>query len=233
MTRNKKILAIFGAGIVILAGAGFLPFLWGRGLFGYGDRGLLTQIKDRPELVAVYNKAKEREAQIKKEPEKVSLYLALAMDFKSIGELSGIKEFFEKSLSVYEEGIKKFGDKNIIFYLNGGNLAERLENYDKAEEYFKKAIEISSADESGYIELAELYEYKMKKSKEEILNIFNGAVGKMVYTNAIIQARASYLRRIGEYPLALEDYKTLSQAYPNNSGFKAIIAELEEIIKNK
>lgn len=229
--KNKTIFGIAVGVFILLVAAGLAPFLWGGGLFGYGERGLFEKIKDKPELVAIYNKAKEREAQIRKESDKASLYLALALDYKSIGELSGIAVFFEKSLKVYEEGIEKFGSKNILFYLNGGNLAERLGDYDKAERYFKKAIEISSADESGYMELAELYEYKMKKSKEEILNIFNGAIGKMVYTNAIIQARASYLRRVEDYQAALEDYKKLSAIFPNNIGFKDVITELEALIK--
>jgi len=47
----------------------------------------------------------------------------------------------------------------------------------------------------------------------------------------LLTGRASYLRRMGDYKLALEDYKVLSQNFPDNKNYKIVIAELEELLK--
>lgn len=224
----KKILIV--GGLVILFGL-LIAVLWQKGLLSNSEKRLFNQIKDNPELVELFEKVQKTKADIKNEPEKVSLYFDLGFYWKSIGELGGGELFFKESLKAYERGIEKFGQKNILFYLNGGKLAERLENYSKAERYFKKAIEISAADESGYLYLVDLYSYKMNKPKDEVLKIFEDGIKKMVVPIPLIAGRAAYLRRIGEFAAALEDYKLLSQSFPNNQGYKDVIQELEQAIK--
>lgn len=196
------------------------------------DARFYSQIKDKPQLVEIWNKAKNMEAKIKQKPEEAGYYMELGLNWKSLGETSNIKEFLYRSLAVYEVGTKKFGQKNILFYLNAGNLAEQLGNYAKAESYFKKAIEISSADETGYIELADLYSYKMKKSEIEVVKVYESGMKVLMNPASLIYARGSYLRRIGDYKNALEDYKVLSQNFPDHQGYKEIVSELEELIKN-
>lgn len=203
---------------------------WQKGILG-GEKYLFKKIQDRPDLVVVFGKAQKAKEKIAKDPEKSSAYLDLGFYWKSIGELGGGEPFFKESLKSYERGIKKFGQKNILFYLNGGKLAERLENFDKAERYYKKAMEISSADESGYLYLVDLYSYKMNRPKDEVLKIFEDGIKKMVVSTPLIAGRAAYLRRIGEFAMALDDYKLLSQAFPNNQGYEDVIQELEQAIK--
>lgn len=193
----------------------------------------MRQISDRQDLILVFDKALAGEKAIQKDPGKAVLYLQTGLDWKTIAELSGKEDFFKKSLAVYEKGIEKFGDKNILFYLNGGKLAERLGDYKKAEQYFKAAIEISPADENGYIDLLDLYSYKMNKPEEEILAMLAQGEKIMVASSPIISARASYLRRIGDYSNALKDYKILVERYPNNSGYQSIVAELEDLLKQR
>ncbi len=205
--------------------------LWQQGLLGNGDKRLFNQIKNKPELAALFEKVQKTKADIKNEPEKVSLYFDLGFYWKSIGELGGGELFFKKSLEAYEMGIAKFGRKNILFYLNGGKLAERVGEFTKAELYYRKAMEISSADESGYLYLVDLYSYKMNKPKDEILKVFEDGTKKMVAPIPLIAGRAAYLRRINDFALALDDYKLLSQTFPNNQGFKDVIQELEQAIK--
>lgn len=224
----KKILVV--GGLAILFGL-LMAGLWQQGWLGNSEKRLFNQIKDKPELVALFEKIQKTKADIKNEPEKVSLYFDLGFYWKSIAELGGGEPFFKKSLKAYELGIEKFGQKNILFYLNGGKLAERLEYLDKAERYYKKAIEISSADESGYLYLVDLYSYKMNKPKDEVLKIFEDGIKKMVVSTPLIAGRAAYLRRIDEFAMALDDYKLLSQTFPNNQGYKDVIQELEQAIK--
>lgn len=226
MTKKNIWLGVIGA--VVLAGAGMS--IWYFGSWG-GDKNLLRQISDQPDLVKIFDKAVAGEASIKKSPEKAELYLTAALDWKTIGELSRKEDFFRRSLTVYEKGIEKFGSKNILFYLNGGKVAERLRDYPKAEKYFKAAIEISPGDETGYVDLLDLYSYKMNKPKAEILAMLAQGEKTMVSNTGIVSARATYLRRIEDYSGALVDYNILVERYPNNAGYKAIVAGLENLLK--
>lgn len=229
MTTKRKFIAGLVLALVVGLAAGLA---WRAGWLDAGEGNLLPLIQDRQELVEIFNKAKAREKEIGQDPDKPESYINLGLDWKSIGELSEQEVFFQKSLAVYEAGIKRFGEKNILFYLNAGKVAERLRDYAKAEAYYKKAIEISSADENGYLYLVDLYGYKMKKSKEDILEVFAEGEKNMVSAIPLIAGRAAYLRRVGDYRAALEDYKVLSQNYPNNQGYKNVIQELEDRLGN-
>lgn len=227
MSKRNKII-IIGVGLLTLL---IILGLWQKGIFENSDKKLFKLIQGKPNLEEIFYEAQGVEAQIEKEPENASLYLTLGLRWKSIAELGGGEPFFQKSLETYEMGIEKFGQQNILFYLNGGKLAERLNNFEKAEQYYKKAIEISSADESGYLYLADLYSYKMNKSKEEVLRALEGGMNKMLSPIPLIAARAAYLRRVGDYKAALENYKILSQSFPDNAGYKEVIKELEKKIQ--
>ncbi len=225
--KHKKYFLLGGIFLLLAAGA---AALWWFGLLG-GDKALLRKIKDRSDLVELYNKARKGEAGINKAKNKEASYLSLALDWKSIGELSGDEVFFQKALEVYEQGIEKFGEKNILFYLNGGKVAERLADFDKAERYYKKAITISSADESGYLNLVDLYRYKLNKPPREIIKIFEEGEKNMANAAALTAARASYLLWAQDYAEALKYYKILSEMFPANAGYKQIIGELEGELK--
>ena len=227
---NKKISVIITLVLIIL---GIIVYVfWSKGWFNQESRKLLSTIKDQPAMVELYNKAMINEKKNLEDPENQAIYFELGLEWKSVAEqMEGSEEdrkvFFQKSLDVYERGIVKFGDNNILFDMNGGNLAQRLGDFEKAERYYKKAIEVASGTEDGYIALTDLYYYKMKKEKEDILAVLNQGINKMIQPLPLISARATYLRRIGDNKAALEDYKVLSQNYPDHTGYKQIIAELE------
>lgn len=226
MIMRHKILLVTLA-LAVAGGAG--ATLWWQGYLG-GERALWRLIKTQPELVKSYQEARASEAKIRQDPGRASLYFNVGLAWKSVGELADgsiQSAFFKKALSTYQEGVKRFGDKNILFYLNAGHLAERLEEYALAEEYYRQAITISPGDESPYLDLAALYEYRLGKPKAEILPIFEAGMKRMLNPAALLGARAGFLKRIGDYAAALEDYEALLQAFPNNSGYRAVIAELQ------
>lgn len=228
---TKKHFIIFGGLIIIVIIV--LGVFWQQGIIGTRERLLFNKIKNRPDLAAIFDKVKKSQEEIAKDPEKASAYFDLGLYWKSIAELGGGDPFFEESLKVYEKGIEKFGQKNILFYLNGGKVAERLGDLSKAEKYYRQAIEISAADDSGYSALVDLYSYKMNKNEEEILPVFEQGIKSMANPIVLIAGRAAYLRRIGDYTKALEDYRTLNENYPNNIGYKEVIVELKEKLENK
>ena len=229
MFTKKRILIFSGFVVAILLGA----LLWNQGLVGSSDKKLYSYIKDRPDLIELYNRAKKGEEEIAKTPDKAVLYFNVGLDWKSIAERleTNKREFYKRSLAVYEQGIKKFGQKNILFYLNGGKLAEHVEGYTKAEKYYRKAIEIAPGDESGYLYLVDLYSYKMNKPKAEVLKVFEEGMKKMMNPALLISGRATYLNRIGDYEAALKDYEQLVTIFPNHQGYKDLVVELSAKIK--
>lgn len=228
MNKKKLIYIIVGiifAALIVAVG-------WYFGLFNK-DRQLYKLIKNQPAMVELYNKAKTIEAKIAKQPNEASLYFDAGLAWKSIAELTtGNKApFLKRSLRAYQQGIKKFGSKNILFYLNGGKLAERVNDFGLAESYYLEAIKISPQDESGYLYLGDLYANTLKKSAPDVLAVFNDAEKKVNNYLAVIAARAEYLYKMGDYQNALIDYKKLNENYPNFQGYKNIIKELEQKTK--
>jgi len=222
--NRAKILA-GGAALILLAGASM--WLWYRGFIG-GDPKLLRSIQDKPELVALFKKAKADEKEITKKPEDAARYIDAGLQWKSVAELASVNQpaFFRRSLSSYEKGIERFGQKNILFYLNAGKIAERVNELSKAERYYKKAIEISPGDESGYLYLVDLYYYQFHNESKDILPIFDQGLKALMNPSPLIAGRATYLRRIGDSAAALNDYQELVKIFPQAAGYRQIVQEL-------
>jgi tetratricopeptide (TPR) repeat protein len=226
---NRTIKIAFGVGGVILVGVLVVLALWYQGMLGGSEYRYYRLIKNNPKLVSVYNEAKKAEANIRQSPDSVKDYLNAGIAWKGLGDQSPENKniFYAKAREVYGAGIKRFGAKNIIFYLNDGNVAELMGDYSGAEADYKKAIEISVADESGYIGLASLYDYKLHKSKEEIVAVYSQGIAKMYDPTPLVAARGSYLRRVGDAKGALPDYQYLVKKFPTNTGYQQIVAELK------
>lgn len=228
---NKIILIVVLVLAVLLIGAGIY---WKKDIsFLMEQKNLQALIKNKPELNDRLAVALQNEKIILSGKQESAKYVELGLQWKALGELSGANVFFEKSLAVYENGIKKFGRENILFYLNGGKLLEKLGNYTKAETYYKNAIEIGINYTDGYLALAELYELKMDKSAEEVIAVYDLGLKQIGQDGQLILEKASYLRKVGKNAEALPLYQELLKRYPTNQGYKDVISKLEEAIKNK
>ncbi len=191
------------------------------------DWQISRRLNGNAEWLADYQKIKEIIARDQKEPNDIGRQFTLGLAWKSLGEKTQDKFFFEKSLAVYRRGAEYFGAKNILFYWNAGKLAEELERYDEAEKYYLKSIKLGESYAEGYQYLAELYQYKLKSPKEKILAVYEEGIKKLFNAASLIQGRASYLRSIGDYEAALKDYELLAQNFPNSQAFKDVVKELE------
>ncbi len=224
---RKKIITL----LAVVAGLAFaiaiVMRLVTQGVIGDPNRALFNRIKDKPQLVELYRMAEDEDEKMRAEPENPSRYLNAGLAWKGLGDGSRERVFLEKSLAIYEDGMERFGQKNILFYLNAGKVAESLGDYAKAEQYYRTAITISPLDESSYLYIADMYIYKMKKTNEEILAVFNDAEQKVSDKLAVIWARGTYLRRINDYEKALKDYEALVENFPQEAGYKQIVAELK------
>lgn len=224
--------AIIGLCVIAAAAAGF--FAW-RQWMRPDDAALRNAIADQPAMVDLYARAKSAEERMAADPDAAAAYVEAGLRWKSIaeqmsGDAAAREPFFRRAMQVYDKGIERFGQKNILFFLNAGNVAERIGEYERAEKYFKQAILRGPADESGYVELVELYSFHIKKEKEEVLAVIEDGMKRMVNTAPLIASRATYLRRVGDLSAALADYEILAEAYPD-AGFKNIVAELKEQLR--
>ncbi|MFA6171922.1 MAG: hypothetical protein WCW77_02260 [Patescibacteria group bacterium] len=196
---NKKTIILIGLALVIIAAGAFAYFYKFKPAESEMALGGLK--KDHPELSALADDVITEQEKMKKDPGNVINYNSLGMAWKTLAEkahdikLENYKEYYNEALKVYDKGIEVSQRKNTVLIVNAGNMAKYLENYPLAEEYYKEAISVSPGDATYYIYLAELYEYQMKKSKDDIIGIYEQGK-KRILNPDFLQARIDeYLGR--------------------------------------
>lgn len=97
--------------------------------------------------------------------------------------------FYKEALKAYEDGIIKTNRRNTLFLMSAGNMKKYLGDYAGAAEYFKEAISVSPGDVTYYVSLAELYEYDMRKSKAEILAVYEQGLKMAVMDRGVLESR--------------------------------------------
>lgn len=160
------------------------------------------------------------------------LILALAFEWKSLGEVTKDSYFFEKSLEIYKMGIEKFPG-NVTFYWNAGKVAELVQDYGQAEFFYKEAIRVAPTYNEPYHFLAELYEYRMKKNPEDVFQVYVDGLKVIQNDSSLFLAECSFFQRHDRKDKALECYEILSKAYPNEQLYKKTIAELKQELNKK
>ncbi len=229
---SKKMYWFIGGVILVVLGV-VLVVLFKQGKIGDSNRVFFNEIKDKPVLVGLYHEAQAAEEKLVAAPDKPGLYLSLGMAWKGLGDAAQQNIWLQKSLAVYEDGIERFGKGNILFYLNAGKVAESIGDYAKAERYYRAAMTISVADESGYLYLADLYIYKLNKTKIDMLSLYAEAEKKVGNKSTVLSARGAYLKRIGDYAGALQEYQELAQANPQETAYQTLVAEMQAKLKVK
>ncbi len=225
---SKKNIIIIVVSAVILLAAGAILFFQFYPENKFEQRKIIKMLSGKPELLAKYDEIKAFEKRLKAEKQnEVNLLFNLGFYWKGLGELTKENFFFEKSLAIYEKGMKVTADKNVLFYWNAGKVAERLGNFSLAEEYYKKSITISPSYEDGYINLADLYRLKLNKKPEEILAVYQAGLEATMANANLFLGKCSYLRQLNKNSEALACYELLSQSYPDNQGYKDMVAELK------
>jgi len=111
-------------------------------------------------------------------------------------KLDNYKDYYRKALEVYERGIEITNRRNTLFMINAANMAKYLEDYELAEDYYKEAITVAPGDVRYYVLLAELYEYKMHKSKDEIIAVYDQGMEKVINPQVLQKYKDNYLKRV-------------------------------------
>ncbi|PIR66399.1 MAG: hypothetical protein COU51_03915 [Parcubacteria group bacterium CG10_big_fil_rev_8_21_14_0_10_36_14] len=184
-------------------------------------------LSENPQTKDAYALIVQREKEVKKDPTFYDGWMSLAFNWKGIGEVLKDEKYLWRSAKLYDEVIKRWGTKAYLPFLNQANVYIELEEYDKAENDLKIALEQDIGEQNLYIALADLYRLYMNKSKEDVMAVYEKGLVTVVSGGNLVNSYASYLNSVGEYEKALKYYKMLSQAYPNNTGYQNLIKELE------
>ena len=191
----KKIILI----ILIL----LLAVLAGWYFFSWRNQNInLEKIKSTyPDLTVYVDNVVKAQASFNQNKDDIDNYIVLGLAWKSLADWSrkddpeNYKNYYREALKVYQSGIDKSLRRNTLLMTNAASMAKYLGDYKLAEEYYKEAISIAPGDESYYISLAQLYEYQMKKSKEEVLAVYEEGLKRVLSLAGLTAQKEAYLER--------------------------------------
>ncbi len=123
-------------------------------------------------------------------------YADLGLAYKSLGDQTQDKRYYQYALDVYKSAIDLTKRKNVVFLLNAGNMEVYLGNYDGARKYYEEATYVAPGDIDGYQKLIELHIYYLKSPKDEILKIFDRGIERMVDPTPLKKWREAYIKSI-------------------------------------
>lgn len=201
---TKKSLIILGVIIVLAGVAGSFLYFKNVGNGVTGGRELARIKKDYPGLSANVDKVAEWQAKLDKDKADILNYNGLGFAWKDMAEkalaqkLDNYKDYYAEALNVYQAGIEASQRKNTLLMMNAANMARNLGNYSLAEDYMREAITVSPGDESYYVSLIELYEFDLKKGKDEVLKVYDEGLKRVLNRTLLQKRKESYLEKIGE-----------------------------------
>ncbi|MBI4812713.1 hypothetical protein HY798_04770 [Candidatus Falkowbacteria bacterium] len=195
---NKKItISIIIAAVLLIIGV--------IGWYFYAKQNTQNQLEklkvNYPELTAQIDDVIKWEEKLKEDETRVESYTTLGLVWKSLADkacdlkIENCLDYYGEALKVYEKGVEATMRKNTLFLTNAGNMVRYLKNYAKTEDYYREAISVAPGDASLYLSLVELYEYDMKKSKEEITAVFDEGIKRLVNPAILEKNKESYLER--------------------------------------
>lgn len=223
---------IIGSAVIIVIIAGFLGWKYGRPAYdAFTERRMRAALFRDSRTKPFFNDLLKAEKFLLEHPESVEGYLASGQAWKTFGEATGDRRYFERSRNVYARGVRAFGEQNTVILLNAGNMEEYLENFLRAEELFKQAVRINPGQTEPYLELVDLYRYHMPERGDAAIRAAYRQALDSVLTNAsIVHSLAFYLKDQKRYTDALPYFQLLAANFPDEEVYPSQIAELQEYI---
>jgi len=166
------------------------------------DSALTALAEKYPTLVESVKQVESEQAKMASDPTNIQYHFGLGMAWKGLADrvhdlkLPEYKDYYQKALDVYVDGINLTQRKNTILLINAGNMQKYMDNYETAEEYYKEAIAVSPGDASNYIVLTDLYENYLKKSEAEIIAVFEEGEKRVLNPTFLETYKKQYLGRI-------------------------------------
>lgn len=216
------------SGILALALAIF-AYVWGLPAYRSAQDVKLRQtLATDPRTADSYQLLLKGEERISREQDNPEGYLTVGLAWKSIGDLTGNREYLVRAKDTYERGVLLFGDRNVIVTLNAANLNRELGEYVRAEELYREAIRVNPGGTDGYLGLVELYRYNLQKEPNEIIDVYRQALAAVLDNAELVQNLAFYLKDVGRYADALSYFELLEKKYPGQ--FASVVDEINQKI---
>ena len=141
-----------------------------------------------------------------------------------------IKEY-DKAVIIY----KKLGELKPDDYTSFKSLGDvyyAQKKHKEAEQAYLVAIKNNPYNPSPYLQLAEVYKYYFTDDENKIKKFYEDGIAKLgVNRFSLIQSYADYLEHIGEDKNAIEQWKIVSEEFPDNQAIKDRIKKLENELK--
>lgn len=183
---------------------------------------------------SLYSDAIKLENDLWADPANVEKHLSTMMKWKSLGDVTGTKEFYERSNFVLMHLLDQPNGNTSLVYQNIATNYKYVGDYKMSEQYYRKAIELAPGDPDIYLLLVELYKFRMNKPKADIMAVYEEALAKIAQNNVdVVIDYAAYLYGQKEYQKSYEYYKLLVEKFPTNKGYKDRKDELDSILKNQ
>lgn len=140
-----------------------------------------------------------------------------------------LEENYEKAVEYYLLAARLDDQGRHNAYRNAAVMSQRLNKYQDAELYFTKALEAKlGAPAVVYTELMDLYINDLKKSEEDIIATYEHFMSNVQNNRDIATHYARYLESIKRYSDALNLYRVILEAEPDNQGIKEAIEFLQK-----
>jgi len=150
-------------------------------------------------------------------------WLDLALLYKTVGDYKGAEEVWLYLTEASPRASISFGNLGNLYHLY-------LKNYPKAEEYFRKAIELSP-DPQHFTGLHELYRYSYKQGSTLAVDVLEEGLAKNPGNIMLLMALGEYYRLNDKPQLAEETYvQALKIAQALGDG--NLINSIEALIKS-
>ena len=155
------------------------------------------------------------------EPDIIEAHLSVAVYLDVLGQT-------EKAIEQYEYILTIQPGHSVVL----GNLAKiyvNTQEYEKAEEYYKKIIEANPSFSQGYMDLADVYRAFMPEKKPEIPQLIEEILTERPQSTNSMLYLAEFYEQEKEYDLAIEWYQKALDINPDIDMAKQAI----EFIENK
>ncbi len=228
MTRGKIIGAIITVILVILAVYGVWYFTSAQdgkyeGLVTHLDaqmddntRAFLTQRLNTTEAAIAAEKQKGQDVDL-------NLYLSVASDAYSLGDLVTSREALESQL--------KGNPAHYAAWNTYGTVLESMRDYDKALEAYKKAIDLGAKSEEFYRDYINLLQAQYPEEKDEVKRILDLSLTEKGQSSWNMVQLARWYVANGDCAAAFDHYKVAESLAPANTEIVAELADAKKTCK--
>lgn len=195
MSQKNRLLVALMLGLAVLGLIGFVVYKRVAPDPSISPSALEELKAKRPDLTEIIGNIEQRVEQLAADPSRRETYVSLGFWWKSLADQTLDVAYYRQAMRVYEAGIELTKGKDALLIINAGNMARYVKDFSLAEKRYLAALALAPGDWSLYERLIELYEYDMKKSKDEILAVYDEAKKRVIATEPVDASREAFLAR--------------------------------------